>query len=265
MVACIGVVDGLGGTVKRSVWRFIRCGKGQATTPLEFHHLAKNRNPNINIDFIPASTISEKKEELEARWDDTVPVTNTQKIHFVMPVGSSHLLVADTSDSPQKRRVTISVDNGDSDSDEDQGGVSQGSDSQMGMSDSEMGMSDSEMGMPDSEMGRPDSEMGSPNSEIGSPNSEMGSSNPERNQFEKGDWVIVQYMDSEYPGEIIKQIQKEPRNKVNVMHKSGPSEWKWPKTEDKIYYFTHSIKRKIDPPLPSGYRGRFAFDPAIGI
>ena len=39
-----GVVDGLGGTLKRSVWRHVRSGRGEASTPEDFYKVAVARN-----------------------------------------------------------------------------------------------------------------------------------------------------------------------------------------------------------------------------
>ena len=44
-----GVVDGLGGTIKRAVWRHIRSERGFSSTPEQFFELARDRNPGITI------------------------------------------------------------------------------------------------------------------------------------------------------------------------------------------------------------------------
>ena len=47
-----GTVDGLGGTVKYCVWRFVKPG---ANTPLDaiiYLEIARQQNPSINIFFI---------------------------------------------------------------------------------------------------------------------------------------------------------------------------------------------------------------------
>ena len=102
-----GIIDGLGGTVKRSVWRYVRSGKGFATTPQMFHELALQRNPGINILFISKNEVAENEVHLNAHWDNTIPIANTHKIHSVRPKGSSHLLVAETSDARKLSEVRI--------------------------------------------------------------------------------------------------------------------------------------------------------------
>ncbi len=65
-----------------------------------------------------------------------------------------------------------------------------------------------------------------------------------------GQWVVVKYDKARYQYE------------VSVMHPSG-NNWKWPKTEDKIYYPYDSIVRLINPPEAAGHRGQFIFDKEI--
>ena len=43
-----GVVDGLGGSVKRSVWRHIRSGQAHITTAEQYTSVGKERNPNVS-------------------------------------------------------------------------------------------------------------------------------------------------------------------------------------------------------------------------
>ena len=106
-----GVVDGLGGTVKRSVWRYVRSGQGQASTPLSFHNVAVQRNPNINVMFMAKENILHNEGELQAHWACTIPIPNTHKLHFVSPRGAAHLLISDTSDSEQYTEARICKEN----------------------------------------------------------------------------------------------------------------------------------------------------------
>ena len=69
-----GVVDGLGGTIKHSVWRYVQSGKAQATTALSFFQVAVYRNPNIHNHLIPKSHTEKNKTTLKSNWDKTVPV-----------------------------------------------------------------------------------------------------------------------------------------------------------------------------------------------
>ena len=102
-----GIIDGLGGTVKRSVWRYIQSGRGHATTPQMFYEVAVQRNPNINIIYVGKSQVVENQNEMKLYWSNTVPIAHTQKIHSVMPTGPCHLLVGGISDTKTFCKVRV--------------------------------------------------------------------------------------------------------------------------------------------------------------
>jgi hypothetical protein len=113
-----GVVDGLGGITKRSVWRHVRSDTGRATTAKEFYNIASERNPEVNIFYVAQEDITSKSEELQSQWVDCLSVPNTQKIHFVMPCGPNHIRTAETSLSTDYKEVRIK-ETIDSEDDED--------------------------------------------------------------------------------------------------------------------------------------------------
>lgn len=102
-----GVVDGLGGTVKRSVWRHVRSEQAHITNPQEYAVVAKERNPNITIHFISKDVIEAQNETLDAHWEGVLAVPQTQQKHCFKPLGKSKLMVADTSDSMNFSIVSI--------------------------------------------------------------------------------------------------------------------------------------------------------------
>ena len=53
------VVDGIGGTVKRAVWRHVRSGHVHVSNPEEYAAVAQQRNPDICIEFV--SSLALKK------------------------------------------------------------------------------------------------------------------------------------------------------------------------------------------------------------
>ena len=73
--------------------------------------------------------------------------------------------------------------------------------------------------------------------------------------------MVVKYDDSRYPGEVT-SVDDDSQYEVNVMHPSG-NFWKWPKTEDKIFYAYDSIAMLINPPKAAGHRGQFSFSEQI--
>jgi hypothetical protein len=89
-----GAVDGLGGTVKRSVWRHIRAGRASITNATEYAAVAKDRNPGTHVIFIPASDIEEKENMLKEHWDGVLSGPGTQSLHSIKPDGPDGLLVA---------------------------------------------------------------------------------------------------------------------------------------------------------------------------
>ena len=73
-----------------------------------------------------------------------------------------------------------------------------------------------------------------------------------------GTWVLVQYGDSKYPGEV-KQVRG-LEYCVNVMHPSG-SGYRWPYGQkDEIYYHESDIVKTLAAPVPSRSRGTFSFN-----
>ena len=64
-----GVVDGLGGTVKRAVWRYVRSGQVHITTAEEYAKIAEQRNPKIHVQFIAKGDIDQIKPQLDAKWE----------------------------------------------------------------------------------------------------------------------------------------------------------------------------------------------------
>ena len=62
-----GVVDGIGGTVKRTVWRLIRSERSHVTTPHDYAALAKQLCSNVQIEFVSKSEIDQQFAFLDAK------------------------------------------------------------------------------------------------------------------------------------------------------------------------------------------------------
>ena len=59
-----GAVDGIGGSLKRSVWRVVRAGTKSPIDAASYAGIATQRNPNINVVYISSEEIklqSDKK------------------------------------------------------------------------------------------------------------------------------------------------------------------------------------------------------------
>lgn len=215
-----GVVDGLGGTVKRSVWRYVRNGSTNIASPVAFSEVAAHRNPNVHIKFISNVEILEPKCQLVIHWASTKPVPNTHGLHFVKACGDSHLVVGDTSDAIRKRvRIKMSDQ---PDDDNNTITVDQAVSSSIDTS-----------------------------STVDPSHNTI--------ELHISDWVVVVYDDEHFPGEITSVADDDSGDvRVNVMHKAG-AYWKWPCTKDNILYKMENIIKKISPPVVAGTRGQFNF------
>jgi len=72
-----------------------------------------------------------------------------------------------------------------------------------------------------------------------------------------GDWVLVQYEGSMFPGEV-KEIGRDEL-KVSVMVPSGANYFKWPASEDSIFYHIKNVMMKLKPPTIKSARGTYEF------
>ena len=102
-----GPVDGLGGSVKRSVWRHVKSGMSHIENAKEYAGVAKEINPNIHIEYIPHTEINDMKPSLDAKWLNVCMVPGTQQLHCIVPNGPDKLLVAETSDADSFTVVSI--------------------------------------------------------------------------------------------------------------------------------------------------------------
>lgn len=68
-------------------------------------------------------------------------------------------------------------------------------------------------------------------------------------QIEEGDWVVVQYDQIHYPGEVTKIVSGE--YEVIVLHRHD-NHFKWPAKEDRLFYSKKQIVKKLlGPPTLS--------------
>ena len=92
-----GAVDGLGGTVKHSVWRFVKAGGNAPLDAMSYSEIAHQRNPNISIFFISSEDIEKKSDEMTEHWHQILPVPNTVKLHCIKMQGPDKLSVSNVS------------------------------------------------------------------------------------------------------------------------------------------------------------------------
>lgn len=79
-----GPVDGVGGTVKRAVWRRILQKQALVQTPEDFAKVAEKACPNIRVIYVSKEAISEVEKELQVLWDNDEPhnIANIRNAHF---------------------------------------------------------------------------------------------------------------------------------------------------------------------------------------
>ena len=102
-----GVVDGIGGTLKRAVWRNIKAERAHVTNASEYSTLGKQLCPNINIEFVSKEDIAELTSFLDTKWSNTKPVPRTHQVHCVKSHGSDSVQVSDTTDGGEARVCVI--------------------------------------------------------------------------------------------------------------------------------------------------------------
>ena len=92
-----GPVDGVGGEVKRAVWRSILQNKETVTNAKEFYYVTKKVCKKIHTLFVPQSAINSHSEKLEQRWTDCRAIPNTHAIHFVAKANAGSIITAKNS------------------------------------------------------------------------------------------------------------------------------------------------------------------------
>ena len=97
-----GVVDGIGGMVKRTVWRHIRSERSHVTTPHDYAALAKQLCSNVQIEFVAKSEIDQQFAFVDAKWEGVIAVPQTHRVHCIQTSGADQVKVADTSNEIDK-------------------------------------------------------------------------------------------------------------------------------------------------------------------
>ena len=90
-----GVMDGLGGSIKRSVWGIICSQDHTISNASEYADLARQRNPNIDILYITKSKVEENKHFLEDRFANVRSYSGFSQMHCFKYYGIHHPYVRD--------------------------------------------------------------------------------------------------------------------------------------------------------------------------
>lgn len=224
-----GPVDGVGGTVKRAVWRRILQNRAVVTNAADFAHVARESCPNIRILFVSKDEVMKCKEKLDACWQQNPPITihQLQQMHFVCARNStlsvglispfiSSLPVELQKAVPSTKCPAIAVH--------------------------------VPVYVPEND------------SSVTVPVSPEPTPTAEGTEATIGSYVVVTYEEDVYPG-LIEDIT-ESEYLVNVLHPCGGG-WRWPTTKDAIWY--PGFIKKIPAPTPANSRGVFVFEENLTV
>ena len=112
-----GAVDGIGGTIKGSVWRQVKANSLSPHDPKSYAEIAKDRIPNITIILVISDEVKQISEEKVPSWSRVLAVPNTQKVHCVKPKSATSLEVSTISTEDSVTVVNI-LSNSTSETDE---------------------------------------------------------------------------------------------------------------------------------------------------
>ena len=112
-----GAVDGIGGTIKGSVWRQVKANSLSPHDPKSYAEIAKDQIPNITIILVTSDKVKQISEEKVSSWSRVLAVPSTQKVHCVKPKSATSLEVSTISTEDSVTVVNI-LSNSTSETDE---------------------------------------------------------------------------------------------------------------------------------------------------
>lgn len=98
-----GAVDGVGGTVKRSVCTAIKTRKYHITTASDYATCARQVLDKIKVLYVSADEINTLKEPLNDRWKNIRSLPGTHDVHCIRSLESGVIEYSMTSDQPGKQ------------------------------------------------------------------------------------------------------------------------------------------------------------------
>ena len=210
-----GPIDGIGGTVKRAVWRRILQGSVVINNAADFVSVAKDACPNIVVLHLSVADLEKDRNVLEQRWNDNSPrpIPNTHQIHYVRKSGERSIETSYVS--PFAPNVEVNF------------------------KETELFASTIPLKI---------------NPEVSAQETLKSKMETAGKELQVGNFVIVQYDGEKYPG-IITDVHPETGDvHVSVLHKCRGG-WHWPTPEDKTWYSLKNVLSSIDTPEPVNNRG----------
>ncbi|CAF0830692.1 unnamed protein product [Adineta steineri] len=102
-----GVVDGIGGTGKRFVYKAVLSGQ-QCRSAADFVKIAQSKTSSINFFELEESLIEQSKTKMEPIFQSTRTVPETKKIHSVKVIGNNTIEYKYYSNSSTKKTYRFS-------------------------------------------------------------------------------------------------------------------------------------------------------------
>ena len=104
-----GAVDGVGGAVKRAVWRAILQDRAVVNSAEEFAMVAENECQKVNVLYIPKEDITQTKVQLLERWNACIAIPETHSVHYVTELSDTTVSAAKNSQFLQHETCTEHV------------------------------------------------------------------------------------------------------------------------------------------------------------
>lgn len=103
-----GVVDAVGGTLKRIVHRAIMSGE-RCTSAADFVKIAQSKTNTINVMELTQECIDKSKDQLEQLFKATKSVPETKKIHSIKALQNCIIEYGYYSNCSTKKKFRFSV------------------------------------------------------------------------------------------------------------------------------------------------------------
>jgi hypothetical protein len=81
-----GAVDGIGGTIKRQVWRSVLSDAFVVSDAASFFTCAKSLSTSINVLYLSEDDINKHRDMLDIRWKNVISLPGTQSLHFIQAI-----------------------------------------------------------------------------------------------------------------------------------------------------------------------------------
>ena len=105
-----GAMDGLGGSIKRSVWHIICSQDHTIFNASEYADLARQRNPNTDILYITKAKVEESKHFLEDQFANVRSYSGFSQMHCFKYYGNNIIHMSETSDCARFTLVKVFID-----------------------------------------------------------------------------------------------------------------------------------------------------------